>query len=49
MARLGLRAGLSLLTIRHYNTDVFEKLTAGKTIVLTQRTQETIQTLCRIT
>jgi aspartate kinase len=36
---------LSLLTIRHYNTEVFEKLTAGKNIVLTQRTKETIQVL----
>lgn len=38
---------LSLLTIRHYNTEVFEKLTAGKNIVLTQRTKETIQVLYR--
>lgn len=36
---------LSLLTIRHYNAEVFEKLTAGKSIVLTQRTQQTIQAL----
>jgi aspartate kinase len=36
---------LSLLTIRHYNTDIFEKLTAGKNIVLTQRTKETVQVL----
>ncbi|MES2371345.1 MAG: aspartate kinase [Bacteroidota bacterium] len=36
---------LNLLTIRHYNAEVFEKLTQGKSIVLTQRTQETIQTL----
>ncbi|MES2004267.1 MAG: aspartate kinase [Bacteroidota bacterium] len=36
---------LSLLTIRHYNTAVFEKLTTGKNIVLTQRTKETIQVL----
>jgi aspartate kinase len=36
---------LSLLTIRHYNTEIFEKLTAGKNIVLTQRTKETIQVL----
>jgi aspartate kinase len=36
---------LSLLTIRHYHTDIFEKLTAGKNIVLTQRTKETVQVL----
>lgn len=36
---------LSLLTIRHYTTEVFEQLTAGKKIVLTQRTPETIQVL----
>lgn len=36
---------LSLLTIRHYNTEILEKLTAGKNIVLTQRTKETVQVL----
>ena len=36
---------LSLLTIRHYNKDVFEKLTLGKTILLRQQTTETIQLL----
>lgn len=36
---------LSLLTIRHYNVAVFEELTKGKTIVLTQRTRETVQVL----
>jgi aspartate kinase len=36
---------LSLLTIRHYNPEVFEQLTQGKSIVLTQRTQQTIQAL----
>ena len=36
---------LSLLTIRHYNVEIFEKLTQGKNIVLTQRTKETIQVL----
>jgi aspartate kinase len=38
---------LSLLTIRHYNLETFEKLTAGKTILLTQRTPETVQVLYR--
>ncbi len=36
---------LSLLTIRHYNRDVFDKLTEGKKILLQQRTTETIQSL----
>jgi aspartate kinase len=37
--------GLKLLTIRHYHKDIFEKLTAGKTILLRQQTPETIQVL----
>lgn len=37
--------GLSLLTIRHYNKELFEKLTKEKTILLRQQTQETIQVL----
>jgi len=36
---------LSLLTVRHYNKDVFEKLTQGKTILLRQQTTDTIQML----
>ena len=36
---------LSLLTVRHYNKDVFEKLTQGKTILLRQQTTDTIQLL----
>jgi aspartate kinase len=36
---------LSLLTIRHYNKDVFEKLTQGKNILLRQQTTDTIQML----
>jgi aspartate kinase len=39
--------GLTLLTIRHYNKDIFEKLTAGKTEVLRQQTSETVQVLMR--
>jgi aspartate kinase len=39
--------GLSLLTIRHYTEDVFEKLTAGKIILLRQQTPETIQLLLK--
>lgn len=36
---------LSLLTIRHYSKAVFDKLTAGKTVLLRQQTPETIQLL----
>lgn len=38
---------LTLLTIRHYNTETFEQLTRGKEIVLTQRTVDTVQALVR--
>ena len=38
---------LSLLTIRHYTKEIFEKLTEGKEILLSQRTTETIQSLIR--
>jgi aspartate kinase len=37
--------GLSLLTVRHYTKEVFEKLTEGKKILLRQQTTETIQLL----
>ncbi len=36
---------LSLLTVRHYTKEVFEKLTEGKTVLLRQQTPETIQLL----
>jgi aspartate kinase len=36
---------LSLLTIRHYNREVFEKLTEGKKILLQQRTPEIVQSV----
>jgi aspartate kinase len=36
---------LSLLTIRHYNKQLFEKLTAGKKVLLRQQTEDTIQVL----
>jgi len=38
---------LTLLTIRHYTKETFEKLTEGKNILLTQSTQATIQALIR--
>ena len=36
---------LSLLTIRHYTKDIYEKLSAGKKTLLQQRTTETVQAL----
>ena len=38
---------LTLLTIRHYTREKFDELTTDKTILLTQRTTETIQALLR--
>lgn len=38
---------LSLLTIRHYTDEIFEKLTKGKKILLRQQTPETIQILMK--
>jgi aspartate kinase len=38
---------LTLLTIRHYTKEKYDELTAGKTILLTQRTTETVQALMR--
>jgi len=37
--------GLSLLTIRHYNKEIFEQLVEGKSILLRQQTPDTIQVL----
>ena len=39
--------GLTLLTIRHYNIEVLEKLTAGRQEVLRQQTPSTVQVLLR--
>jgi aspartate kinase len=36
---------LSLLTLRHYNRDLFEKLTLGRSILLRQETPVTLQVL----
>ena len=36
---------LTLLTIRHYTQEIFEKLTEGKKILLQQKTTETVQSL----
>ena len=38
---------LTLLTIRHYNKEIVEKLTKGKTILLRQETIETMQILMK--
>ena len=38
---------LTLLTIRHYTREKFDELTKDKTILLTQRTTETVQVLMR--
>lgn len=40
---------LTLLTIRHYTREKFDELTKGKTILLTQRTTETVQALMQNT
>lgn len=37
--------GLTLLTVRHYNKEIVNKLTAGYQIVLQQQTPETVQML----
>jgi aspartate kinase len=39
------KKGLTLLTIRHYTQEKFDELTKDKTILLTQRTTETVQVL----
>jgi len=42
-----LEKDLTLLTVRHYDGATIEKLTRGKTILLEQKTPETIQVLMR--
>ena len=42
-----LEKNLTLLTIRHYTENKIKELTKGKTIVLEQKTAETIQVLMR--
>ena len=39
--------GLTLLTVRHYNDQIVQKLTAGKTEVLRQQTPQTVQVLMK--
>ena len=40
-----IKKDLTLLTIRHYNNEIVDKLTEGKTILLRQQTTDTIQML----
>lgn len=40
-----IRRGLTLLTIRHYNNELFEKMTKDRTVLLKQQTPETVQVL----
>lgn len=42
-----LEKNLTLLTIRHYSREKYEELTKGKTLLLMQRTPETVQVLMR--
>ena len=37
--------GLTLLTIRHYTKEIYQKLTEGKKMLLQQRTNDTVQAL----
>lgn len=39
--------GLTLMTVRHYNEEMIEKLTAGKEIFLEQKSRSTVQLLVR--
>ena len=39
--------GLSLLTIRHYTNEAIDRMTAGKALVLIQKTPETFQALLK--
>ena len=42
-----LERNLALFTVRHYDDEIIETLTANKQIVLEQKTQETVQVLLR--
>ena len=39
--------GLTLLTIRHFNEELLQKLTAGKQVVLRQQGEDTVQVLMK--
>jgi aspartate kinase len=38
---------VELITIRHYNSAIIEELTAGREILLEQRTRETVRFVVR--
>lgn len=42
---VNLEKGLSMLTIRHFNKELLQKMIAGKEVVLAQQTRETVQVL----
>jgi len=42
-----LEKGLTLLTIRHYDQETFQRLTAGKEILLRQQSRDTVQVLMK--
>lgn len=44
---VGVEKELTLLTIRHYNNDILSAMTAGKNIVLEQRTEDTVMVVMR--
>ncbi|MBI5373655.1 MAG: aspartate kinase [Sphingobacteriales bacterium] len=39
------KKGLSVLTVRHYNREIVEQLSGGRTVLLRQQTAETVQIL----
>lgn len=44
---VALEKGLTLLTIRHFNQDLLEKMIKGKEVLLQQETKETVQVVYR--
>lgn len=44
---VSIEKNLTLLTVRHYTKEKFDELTKGKTVLLSQRTTETIQAILR--
>ena len=42
---INITKGLTLLTIRHYTKEIYQKLTVGKKMLLQQRTNDTVQAL----
>ena len=39
--------GLTLLTIRHYNDDILQKMISGNSVELLQKTPETVQVVLK--